>query len=384
MLSPFPLLSAAVALLGTTLAAQQVHVVDASGGPGSQFTEISDAVAAAVTGDTIEVRGGTYAQFEVDKGISVLRSDGFVQVLGGVRVRDVPAGWPVVISGLTFGPALNEYGIDIRDNLGAVHLDAVTRNAIFVGVSIHNSTLVTLRECALLGTDIAVSVTGSNVHMDGCQVTASAEVNGRAGAALRSESSVVYVGGSVLHGGASSFYPGFESPGLHLVSGDVVLGAGTSVHAGIVPPNFSLPVEAIYTEGGSIRKDTAVDVIPFGGSPAILGPAAVTDTVVPAVRVQGAAPGEDFTADVFAPEGSTTVTFIGAASPPIETPLGVFWTSAPRFVVDVGVVPVGGSRTVLMPVPLTFPGGISFAVQAVAVLGGDLHFSTPSVAVVRL
>ena len=45
---------------------------------------------------------------------------------------------------------------------------------------------------------------------------------------------------------------------------------------------------------------------------------------------------------------------------------------------------IHGSRTVLMPVPLTFPGGISFAVQTVAVLGGDLHFSTPSVASVRL
>jgi len=52
----YPLL---LALLVATAAAQDgVLVVDAAGGPGSQFTDIPPAVAAARPGDRIVVRAG--------------------------------------------------------------------------------------------------------------------------------------------------------------------------------------------------------------------------------------------------------------------------------------------------------------------------------------
>ena len=382
-----PLLAALLGALCAVSPAQQVHVVDASGGGGSQYTEISDAVAAAVAGDVVEVRAGTYALFTVDKGISVIadKTTGVAQVSGGVRIENVPAGWPAVISGFFFLPGFPvDYGIEVRNNVGAVHLDDLIRNNAFgEGVKIHNNAIVSMRDCSITGYDIAMTVTQSALHMDGCTIAAGAQINGRQGSALQCDGSTVHAGSTLLHGGASSFYPGFESPGLHLISGTVCLGAGTTVAAGIVPPGFTLPVEAIFSEGGSIAMDGAAQLVPFGGSPATLGPATPVDTIVPAVHLEGASPGGNFAADILAPEGSTAVTFFGLASPPIALPFGTFWVAAPRVVVDVGAVPVGGERNALLPVPSYFPEGLSFAVQSVVIDSGSLYFSTPSVAVVR-
>jgi len=56
----------ALAAAGVAHAQGALLVVDATGGPGSAFTSIADAVSAAVDGDTLLVRSGTYAPFTID------------------------------------------------------------------------------------------------------------------------------------------------------------------------------------------------------------------------------------------------------------------------------------------------------------------------------
>ena len=69
-------LSASLLLAGS-LAAQTVLVVDAAGGPGSQFTDIQPAIGAATDGTRILVRPGTYRGFTiVGKSLSVFGEPG--------------------------------------------------------------------------------------------------------------------------------------------------------------------------------------------------------------------------------------------------------------------------------------------------------------------
>jgi DNA-binding transcriptional ArsR family regulator len=57
-----------LALFLATPRAAQVHVVDIQGGPGSAYTQITQAVAAVSQGDTIPVRTGSYDSFTLPEG----------------------------------------------------------------------------------------------------------------------------------------------------------------------------------------------------------------------------------------------------------------------------------------------------------------------------
>ena len=78
--------------------------MDASGA--GQYLQISAAVAAAASGDTLLVKSGTYAAFTVDgeKSLSVVADTGAsVTVDGTVAVKNLAATQTVLLSGLNLG-----------------------------------------------------------------------------------------------------------------------------------------------------------------------------------------------------------------------------------------------------------------------------------------
>jgi len=81
-----------------------VLVVDASGGPGSDFTAIQPAVNAASPGDTILVRAGDYGPFfTLGKGLSLIADTGAaVTVHGEPLLQTVPAGETLLVRGIDF------------------------------------------------------------------------------------------------------------------------------------------------------------------------------------------------------------------------------------------------------------------------------------------
>lgn len=64
--------SLALLLFATAPLRASTIIVDASGGPGSQFTDIPPAILAAAPDDLILVRAGTYSAFTVDKRLTIL------------------------------------------------------------------------------------------------------------------------------------------------------------------------------------------------------------------------------------------------------------------------------------------------------------------------
>jgi len=93
------------------------------GGATPDFAQISDAVAAAVDGDTIRVHAGSYEIFQIDDKALVLVGTGTVVVDGAFRIHNLSAGKTVLISGITANGVGNESeGAIIHDNAGSVRL----------------------------------------------------------------------------------------------------------------------------------------------------------------------------------------------------------------------------------------------------------------------
>ncbi len=81
------LLSLAMLVLPT------IWIVDAANGPGTNFTDLPAAVAAAAHGDTILVRAGAYSAFQVSgKALAIRGESGFASF-----VRATAAAQPTVI-----------------------------------------------------------------------------------------------------------------------------------------------------------------------------------------------------------------------------------------------------------------------------------------------
>ena len=65
-------------------------IVDQNGGPGVHFTDIPPAISAAVAGDVILVRGGTYSPFSLNKGLAIIGRTGAAPT-GTVIAASTPA-----------------------------------------------------------------------------------------------------------------------------------------------------------------------------------------------------------------------------------------------------------------------------------------------------
>jgi hypothetical protein len=103
----------------------RVWVVDAASGPGTDFTTIQAAVDAAVDGESVLVRPGTYASFAiVGKDVDVVADGGPVTV-AGFELRDLASSGSIVVRGLqstgVAGP-----GAAIVDCAGHVLVEACT------------------------------------------------------------------------------------------------------------------------------------------------------------------------------------------------------------------------------------------------------------------
>jgi hypothetical protein len=92
-----------------------IWIVDAANGPGTNFTDLPAAVAAAASGDTIIVRSGTYSAFHASGKSLTIRGAGFTTTTVSnppppgspyqqTTIENVPAGTPFFIDGLQLSP----------------------------------------------------------------------------------------------------------------------------------------------------------------------------------------------------------------------------------------------------------------------------------------
>jgi hypothetical protein len=200
-------------------ASAATFVVDANNGPGTSFTDMPPAVAAATHGDVLIVRAGNYSPFTVDERLTIV-GQGQPLVTGAITVQNV-AGGRVALVGL---------------RAKALHASACTGVVVLQELDLterltaSNLTDLRLRDVAVLPprgpTTDAVTLDACRLEADGCEFRGSSgcgEFDGCAGGAVSGQD-----GGTGLVGNGANR--------LHLSRTNVSGGMGAAVASG--PASF--------------------------------------------------------------------------------------------------------------------------------------------------
>lgn len=308
-------------LLATPAAAQRTWIVDATGGPGSDFRTLSAAFASAAEGDTIRVRRGNYLPgtlatavrlvFETNALVGQARS-GPAFVISNVR-----AGTVCSIRGLRFSgtPLLPDDGVRVHDCAGTVVFDgcAIRSSGSTTGsglelercasVALSNSTV----EPAVLVRDSALTASATNFI--------ATPLFGRTAAIrgidARIELSDCSAFGTGSHGGAT--------PALQADRSSVVIrGDATSEYRG--GTYIAFVADAI--EGGTTSSLTIDPAVRLSSPP--VGMTQVVERTLPRLRVQDSSTTLDVT--LTAAAGSAFGLLVALPAPPIDTLLfGTWW-----------------------------------------------------------
>jgi len=156
-----------VVTLAGAASAQRTWTVDVLNRPGTDFTDLPAAAAAAAPGDVLVVRYADpmvaqYSAVRIERGLAVIgQGSGRPGIRGLLEVIGVPQGEQVVLAGLllspfqTAAPTPTSGGLAITGNAGAVHVIDVERrnpananvaNALFDRFLIASSSFVSLAD----------------------------------------------------------------------------------------------------------------------------------------------------------------------------------------------------------------------------------------------
>jgi len=247
---------AALAPLGRA----DVLVVDASNGPGADFTAIGAAIAAAADGDVLLVRDGLYSFALVDGKSLVIQAEATatVTVDGGITVRNLGAGQSVVVRGIDAVAGQLGAALDVSNCAGAVLVEdaELSGTGRFVpfpggGVAVTSSASLVLARSTvhpfehqflnpgLLVNGSTVTLHASTVHgVKGFDQAGPPNAGGKgvrlAGSTLRATDSTIVGGAGGDYTGAPSLCAdgGAGGTGLELVNGSSATLYATDVLGG--------------------------------------------------------------------------------------------------------------------------------------------------------
>ncbi|MEL6431466.1 MAG: hypothetical protein AAFU73_12270 [Planctomycetota bacterium] len=234
---PAQTLGPRLALFPSPASTPRVLVVDDDGGPGVDHTTIEAAVAAARTGDLIEVRAGGYGFTTIDKAVTLMGEPG-VNVIR-LSVTSQPSLRPLVITDL-------RTSLVVSNCAGPVVFDNSSDPAAYAGglrgIDVTNSGNVWLRGMRLeADATSAITIHDSTVFMEDVVVDAppAAPENqeGAAGIDVTGASLVTLSHSDVLGGtgGCSSSFlpPGDGGPGLAVRDASTAYVLETELEGGI-------------------------------------------------------------------------------------------------------------------------------------------------------
>lgn len=378
----------ALALLAMPASAG-VIVVDVTGGPGSQFTQIGFAVQAAAEGDVILVRPGSYNPvFLGDKSLTI-QADGGASLVdpnfgggGGLSIANLSAGKRIVLRGLTFvgqldfGNGVFSTSMSAQNCAGTLWIDTCTSNSQVV---VTNCANVVVTNSNLRGGDCiqpplsprpALDVTASNVFVhdtiliggNGYNASTSLPIHpaGDGSAALRAVGGTAFLSNCATRGGAGGFgflHPnagclsaGLGGPALHLASGNPAV---TSVDCVLAVGNPGNTPGACSPPTGTVLP---VDVdsgtwTPWAGTPGGFKASSP-------VREQ-----QSLQLTFKDAVGSSVFVLLSANTSSALTPQfsGALQLAVPLLVTGLGAIPAGGTLNLPIVVP-SLPAGVLGAV----------------------
>lgn len=372
--------------------AQQTFIVDDSGGPGVDFTDIQPAVDAAGPLDTIRVRWGTYSDVHIDHQVTMLGDPPGSLGLNTVIVpRLVVAGIlgseRVVLTDLDIGRST------IVDSEGMVLVDG---GAMGVEIVVERSDDVRLQRATTFEIGREMTVTDSQVQCVGMNFVQFSSSFGAPGvpAIVATRSSLILTECDVRGGDGGddtstcfSSFPGDGGPGISLLQADLRLHGGNV--AGGWPGfdcfggfGFASFGPDIWIGSGSAVLESDTSLSPNGSSGS--GSFTTADGQPWFTLTGGAAPGSVATFSLHAEPVSAIRAFLGRL-PVVVTVPGF---QVPRYHtfergVSLGETPPSGVRDLPWTVP-ALPAGTLVHVQGTRTLaGGSTELSNGVTLVVR-
>ncbi|MCA8968868.1 MAG: hypothetical protein KDC95_03765 [Planctomycetes bacterium] len=387
---------AVVAWIGmcAPVVAQRTWTVD-PGGSGD-FKTITDAIAAATTGDRILVGPGTYPeQPTIAKSLVLL---GYQAVIDGFVVRRIARDDLVVLSGFHIATGQR---ILLEDNAGYVALsgctsisyswDADRRPAVFVNKSTH----VTMHGCTLSGTGVIID--HSEVAIAQSQISGVygswsllGSINSEPG--IRATSSHVALSFVDITGGsASGFKVPQPSPAIDSHASVVIVAAPSSLVAG---RTFSSPLiyfaPAVRGDATTmLYADPMVRAVASDISvPVVLGTTPILLAIPSLAAIVTRDANRDFVIDT---EVSVRPSWVSAlliglpGSRQLVDPIGDLWLDPrqPIVLLDVGTTGKDGRRAVRVCLPSSLPDGTLVGLQSLLLDPSRLRLSTPLTVVLR-
>ena len=391
---------ASAALVPAPLAAQSVFVVDADGG--AAFTEIQDAIDAAVSGDVIVVREGTYREFTLaGKGLTIV-ADEYGKARVGVSrqittaVTGIAAGNRAVIRGIVFTSPLQTTGasLHVADNAGVVWFESVSFDQLTPFHSHSQLEAVLVEDCAQVVIVGSALQGASGSSLGGLEIGATG---------LTARDSMVLLHGCTVRAGYSIVLSGTGSPGLAVDGGELVL-RNCTVRGGVGGTGSPGGVGGDGGPGLTIEGNASVwaigtSLIGGAGGPTVFGSPGATGAgfEVTAGSLQQipaglalfatdlvAGSGEDLEFELVGPPRSSAWLLVSLTSVPVFVPglPGFLGTGLAPAVVAVGSTDSVGALSFTIPGSPLPPGLATWdaTVQmAIAAPGGVLELSNPSI-----
>jgi hypothetical protein len=378
--------------------AAQLIVVDAANGPGTNYTSLAAATAAAPDGATLLVRMGAYVGdvLVVGKGLAILADPGVQIVQGGLRVQNTLPTQRVLVRRLSIDATTFQF-------FGAIYVNACQGRVVFeqitattpwntngpLGLNVASSTHVELHDSTInSGGSVAAAVF----------VAESSTILGRsaiwpsmAGAAYSTTALTVGTGANVhlmdcvVRGGSGScplgclggivpVAPNDNKPAVTLTGGAVTARGQGSLVGGAMSVQG-----AAVTGTGSLRLAPSVNVVG-----AITSTPAAVVVAMPSVRSSSAPPGGTITAISNGTPGDALFLVLGLPGPELVVPGvadSVWIEPAGHLWAAFGVTPPLAGSVVVPPLQALL--GVELAWQTIAFSAATgLAVSQPSIAFV--
>ena len=364
-----------VLFLPATLVAQNLIVVDGLNRPGTQFTDLPAAEAAAQDGDTLLLRGGSvYRAVHTSKAITIAGDERVFPLPidtseRALRVSGLPSGKRFVLCGVNF----------TGHGLPTVQVEACAGEVVITGCQasqggpmfeVSGCTSVLIQGCSSVGGPTPTVVgRQSNLVLSDC---------GFGGGyapptpALDLRQCTALISRCLLFGGSGNAQEP-PAPALFASNSQIILGAAgqplaNAVAAGL-PGLGTGAASAIVGQDSTVRLDPEVRVTATNGAPLFQGVAVVTARFPSLSAVEVAANAFAFTHG--SAPGAIPVFLLGAPGRILSSPAftGTLWLDPLQTVVQVGVPPVLAGPAL--------PFGTALLAQVVSVSATSVELSNP-------
>jgi hypothetical protein len=324
-------------------AAAQTFVVDASNGPGANFTDLPTAVAAVPDGAVLDVRPGSYAAFTiVNKGLSVLFRPGAMVSSAATVAVSVTGTSPqqtVVLRGMVVDPLLGGQ-ILCTNCLGLVSLaNCTSTNRTGPLLVVSNCSQVEATRCTL--GDFTTTMVGAELDHSSV-VFRTSQIAGGSPYALRAIAGQLQLVDTAVGG-----FPIYSIlTGIELQGGDLRMVGGSASSF------FNYAISGT----GTARIDPSVVLTgsTLGGVAQISPAVQASSLSMPAVTATDGPLGGSLTVDLRGPAGDFGALLAGLPGPPLAFP-GIAdpsWMLPGTEVVCATAILAAGTRlSITVPVP---------------------------------